>query len=179
MQAEANHAMGAAESSESCHFRGKELVSTESEVQHLRKELLASEQRYAAAKVEMEAIQNQLAEAEGGTTQGDNVTIQKATPEKSLPIENSLGYARVQANRLKLGGMSDPILLKSVFDEVASEDGLLRFEQFEKALTEKLQLDLSDTEIRRIWMRVSNSDGGDVNFATFTAAFKQVRSREW
>ena len=53
----------------------------------------------------------------------------------------------------------DSATLQAVFDKVANQGAVMNFGEFRSALRDKLQLDLSDLELERVWSRITFEGG--------------------
>ena len=89
------------------------------------------------------------ASAAGGG--GDNTTGAPPTPAGPKVTEAVGSHLLDQRNSRR---QLDNKALPEIFKNLAGDDGLLEFSEFEKALRERIQVSLGDEEIKRVWRRL-------------------------
>ena len=87
----------------------------------------------------------------------------------SAPDEkNAVGFGRLVKSKSTQAQNVES--LADIFSELAGEDNLLEFAEFNKALVERLQISLSEVEIERVWAKLVAERDTPLGEITFTDA---------
>mmetsp|Transcript_10557 Transcript_10557/g.24558 ORF Transcript_10557/g.24558 Transcript_10557/m.24558 type:complete len:688 (+) Transcript_10557:264-2327(+) len=101
----------------------------------------------------------------------------KSEHDSSFPtLQQSVGFEKLRQQRSSLRRFADKQELSDVFTAIAGEDKKIDFLEFSGALLDKLKLDLSAEEIRRVWVRlISNRKAKIVDPSKETIDFYEFR----